>query len=198
MSSLPYGCSRYGTAKQNISRTGQKLKPSVESKRVAQRLPLILSKVQGFLSFLTMDFTIFPVGGIDYSPAPWVRRATIVLEEPELRNATRDQFDRFFRVWYSERPTHAPSLIEVTLVLRPGYTDGAMDLRGINAFLGYYETFVQPSSAKGLHVYMDCYTALVDHTSYQVLEQPLLLFTIAAEPQPFPCVWAPVPPALLV
>jgi hypothetical protein len=145
-----------------------------------------------------MDFTIYPVGGIDYSPAAWVRRTTLVLEEPELRNATHEQFERFFRVWYTERPTHAPSLIEFTIVLRPGYTDGAMDLRGINAFLEYYHTFVQPCAAKGLHVFLDCNTAVVDAMSYKVLEEPLLLFTIAAEPQPFPRVWAPLPPSALL
>jgi hypothetical protein len=136
-----------------------------------------------------MDFTIFNVGGIDHSPAPWVRRITLVLEEPELRNANHDQFSRFFRVWYTERPTYAPNLIEVTLVLRAGYSDGTMDLRGINRFLEHYQTYIEPCAAKGLHIYLDSYTAVVDHFSYQVLEAPLLLFTVAAEPQPVPNMW---------
>jgi hypothetical protein len=141
-----------------------------------------------------MDFTSYTVGGIDYSPAPWTTRATLVLEEPELRNATQEQFSRFLRVWFSERPTYAPSLIEVTLVLRAGYSDGVMDLRGINAFLDYYATYVEPyNSSKGLHVYLDSYSAIIDHTQYSVLDTPILLFTIAAEPQFVPHAWPRLP-----
>ena len=137
-----------------------------------------------------MDFSSFTVGGIDYSPAPWVTRITLVLEEPELRNATQEQYNRFWRVWHSERSEHAPHLVEVTLVLRAGYSDGAMDLCGINTFLEHYSTHIEPhASTKGLHIYLDSSTAVVDHIQYTVLDAPLLLFTIAAEPQFTPKAW---------
>lgn len=127
-----------------------------------------------------MDFSIFTTAGIDHSPAPWITRITLVLEEPELRQADRDQFRRFWEVWHLNRSLYAPKLCEVTLALRPGFMDGAMDLRGINAFLDYYRLHIEPiCTTKGLHVYLDCYSAIVDHTQSQVLEQPLLLFTIA-------------------
>lgn len=130
-----------------------------------------------------MDFTIYNVGGIDYSPAPWITRCTLVLEEPELRNAQDYQFERFWRVWHSERRTNAPKLCEVTLILRAGYKDGVMELNGINMFLDYYRAHVEPTcSTTGLHVYLDSYSAIIERTQYSVLDEPLLLFTIA-QPQ---------------
>ena len=130
-----------------------------------------------------MDFTIYNVGGIDYSPAPWITRITLVLEEPELRNAQNYQFERFWRVWHGERNINAPKLCELTLVLRAGYNDGIMELAGINMFLDYYRAHIEPTcDTKGLHVYLDSYSAIIDNTQYNVLDAPLLLFTVA-QPQ---------------
>lgn len=137
-----------------------------------------------------MDFTSYHAGDIDFSPASWITRTTLVLEEPDLRNATHEQFSRFWRVWHSERSTYAPNLIEVTLVLRTGFSDGTMDLRGINKFLEYYAEYIESyTMTKGLHVYIDSYSAIINQNQYSVLDAPLLLFTIAAEPQYQPTVW---------
>lgn len=146
-----------------------------------------------------MDFSSFTVGGIDYSPAPWITRTTLVLEEPELRNATQEQFNRFWRVWHSERANYAPSLIELTLVLRAGYKDDAIDLRGINAFLEYYNAHIEPhSETKGLHVYLDSYSAVIDTIQYSVMDSPTLLFTLAPEPQYVPKAWPKLPASYLL
>ena len=129
-----------------------------------------------------MDFTVYTPAGIDHSPAPWITRITLVLEEPELQQADRDQFRRFWEVWHLNRDLYAPKLCEVTLVLRAGFKDGIMDLRGINAFLDYYRLHIEPDcTTKGLHVYLDNYSVAVNYTQYQVLETPLLLFTIAPQ-----------------
>lgn len=126
-----------------------------------------------------MDFTVFTSGGIDYSPAPWVVRTTLVLEEPELRDADDQRFARFWKVWHAERSTYAPKLVELTLVLRPGYTDGAADLRGIHTFLDYYRSHIESTcETKGLNVYLDNYSALQNGMHYMVSNVPKLLFTI--------------------
>jgi hypothetical protein len=138
-----------------------------------------------------MDFSVFNVGGIDHSPAPWICRFTIVLDEPELATATNYQFERFWRVWYMERGTFAPSLADVTIVLRPGFANGTMVLAGINRFLDYFNTRVEPvCDTKGLHIYLDSYTSIVDHTRFQVLETPQLFLSIPPDPR----VWPPSPP----
>ena len=145
-----------------------------------------------------MDFTIYNIGGIDYSPAPWISRTTLVLEEPELRNAELRQFERFWRVWHLKRNEYINNFIELTLVLRPGYTNNSMDLTGINRFLEYYRTNVEPyCTTKGLHVYLDCYTAVIDHVQYSVLDAPQLLFSIAPTPTYVPGAWPRLPDSFL-
>jgi hypothetical protein len=130
-----------------------------------------------------MDFTSFNAGGIDYSPNPIVTRHSLVLDEPELRQADELQFVRFWDVWHKNRHLYAPKLVELTLVLRPGMRDGKMELTGINAFLDFYRLHIEPlCNTHGLHVYLDCYTAIIGYTRYQVLQEPILLFTIA-QPQ---------------
>jgi hypothetical protein len=133
-----------------------------------------------------MDFSIYNAGGIDYSPAPWVLRMTLVLDEPELRNAGEFQFDRFWSVWHIDRRTYAPELLELTLVLRPGFSNGTLELSGINRFMDYYKAHVEPGcNTKGLHIYMDCFTSIIDHTRYMVLNEPQHLLTVEPEPLNF-------------
>lgn len=130
-----------------------------------------------------MDFTSFNSGGIDFSPSPCVTRITLTLDEPELRQADELRYARFWDVWHKNRHSHAPKLVELTLVLRPGIVDGAMELQGINAFLDYYRLNIEPlCTTQGLNVYLDCFTALTSYCRYQVLHEPILLFTIA-QPQ---------------
>lgn len=130
-----------------------------------------------------MDFTSFASGGIDYSPSPCVTRTTVVLDEPELRDADETRINRFWDVWQKDRPMYAPKLTELTLVLRPGVTDGIMDLRGINAFLNHYRLHIEPACVTNvLKVYLDSYSALTGYTRYQVLQQPILLFSVERPP----------------
>jgi hypothetical protein len=126
-----------------------------------------------------MNFTSYSSGSIDFSPNPIVKRITVVLDEPELRHATYDQFERFWDVWHGERKRFAPKLTDFTLVLRPGWENGQMILTGIQRFLDYYHTFVEPAcNTRGLHVYTDSYSAAYSGVRYQVQQAPVHLFSV--------------------
>jgi len=179
------------------SDTTTKIETQHKGKKVDAAHLLSYQFLRNFLSI--MDFSSFNVGGIDFSPAPWITRTTLVLEEPELRNATQEQFERFWRVWHSERSEYAPCLVELTLVLRAGYNDGTMELRGINAFLEYYSTNIESyATTKGLHIYLDSVSANIGHVQHTVMDAPLMLFTIAAEPQYAPKAWPRLPTSYLL
>jgi hypothetical protein len=123
-----------------------------------------------------MDFSSHSVATIDFSLHPSVRRTTLVLEEPELASATIPQMERFWRVWYSDRQTSAPNLVEVTLVLRPGLLNGKPETPGIQRFLHYFETCVKPNcGTKRLHIYQDNWTALIGGTRYNIAQDPTKL-----------------------
>ena len=75
----------------------------------------------------------------------------MLLEESELREAKQYQFERFWRVWYTERETYAPKLQTLVLGLRIDADKG----EGLKAFLEYFDTYVYPKSpAVGLQLYI--------------------------------------------
>jgi len=124
-----------------------------------------------------MDFSSHSVASIDFSPHPSVRRATLVLEEPELATATVAQMERFWRVWHSDRQVCAPNLTELTIVLRPGLVNGKPETAGIQRFLHYFETCVKPNcGTKRLHIFQDNWTALIGATRYNIAQDPTYLF----------------------
>ncbi len=123
-----------------------------------------------------MDFSSLPTASIDFSPYPSIRRTTLVLDEPELAEATIAQMERFWRVWYSDRQASAPCLSHLTLVLRPGFTNGKPETAGIQRFIQYFEACVKPNcTTKGLHIYQDNWTSLVGDTRYGVAQEPIRL-----------------------
>ena len=125
-----------------------------------------------------MDFSSFPTGGIDFSPSPSIRCTTLVLDEPELASAELQQFERFWRVWHSERGKSAPHLQMVTLVLRPGFKNGKPNYAGIYRFVEYYKNNVEPScKTTGLQIYADNWTACVGDTRYNFAPAPSLLIS---------------------
>lgn len=125
-----------------------------------------------------MDFSSFPTGGIDFSPSPVIRSTTLVLEDPELATAEVQQFERFWRVWHTDRAKSAPFLKMVTLVLRPGFVNGKTDYTGIHRFMAYYKNNVEPGcKTTGLQIYADNWTALVGDTRYNFAPEPSLLIS---------------------
>jgi hypothetical protein len=84
-----------------------------------------------------MDFSREPIASIDYSPYRPSASATLLLEEKELRDIEEHRYERFIRVWYTERDIHTSCLKDLILVLRPSTDSFQKELfmKGINQFL---------------------------------------------------------------
>jgi hypothetical protein len=80
-------------------------------------------------------FANVSTGSIDYSPYQPAEVITIILEEAELADCNESQFERFWRVWYTERSFYAPAL--QTLVL--GLRRSSESWTGIRRFIDYFE-----------------------------------------------------------
>ena len=90
-------------------------------------------------------------GSIDYSPYQPVKVVTIILDTDELANCKDSQFERFWRVWYTERSFYAPKL--QTLVL--GLRRSSESWTGISRFLQYFEEDVLFRHPRvGLDIYL--------------------------------------------
>jgi hypothetical protein len=90
-------------------------------------------------------------GSIDYSPYQPVTVVTIILDTDELANCKESQFERFWRVWYTERSFYAPKL--QTLVL--GLRRSSESWTGISRFLQYFEEDVLFRHPRvGLDIYL--------------------------------------------
>jgi hypothetical protein len=115
-------------------------------------------------------------GSIDYSPYQPAPVVTLILEESELRHASYSQFERFWRVWYTERSSYAPALQTLVLglsgatsrcddspfahkngeqiALSTGQSPAERDDDGLARFIAYFHTDVYPYAEKvGLDVY---------------------------------------------
>jgi len=90
-------------------------------------------------------------GSIDYSPYQPVTVVTIILDDAELSDCKDSQFERFWRVWYTERVFYAPKLQTLVLGLRRSSESWA----GISRFLQYFETEVLFRHPRvGLDIYL--------------------------------------------
>ena len=116
-----------------------------------------LQKYYTYAHFLSL-----PAASIDYSPYQPSPLVVMLLEESELREAKDYQFERFWRVWYTERSKYAPKLQTLVLGLRMSQ-DGTdtENLDGIKTFLEYFDTYVYSQSAglssepkKSLQIYI--------------------------------------------
>lgn len=111
-----------------------------------------------------MDFDSFTRGGIDFSPYQPTPIIRMVLCESELRGIEEHRFERFFRVWCTEKTTHAPCLKELVILLRPsfereagpGRTGLRVKMEGIHAFLEYFDRHVSRNlCGMTLKIYVD-------------------------------------------
>jgi hypothetical protein len=90
-------------------------------------------------------------GSIDYSPYQPSTIVTIILDDAELSDCKDSQFERFWRVWYTERVFYAPKL--QTLVI--GLRRSSESWTGISRFLQYFETEVLFRHPRvGLDIYL--------------------------------------------
>jgi hypothetical protein len=100
-----------------------------------------------------MNFQNAVVGCIDFSPHASSKKITLILNESDLLSANRQQFERFWSVFYKDRVS---SLKTVTLALRPKYTEADPVFDGINRFLQYFhDNMTAVSPMKALQVYID-------------------------------------------
>lgn len=111
-----------------------------------------------------MDVDSFTRGGIDFSPYQPIPVIRMVLCESELRDIQEHRFERFFRVWCTEKATYAPCLKELVILLRPsferepgsGRTGLRVKMEGIHAFLDYFNRHVSRDiRAMTLKIYVD-------------------------------------------
>ena len=90
-------------------------------------------------------------GSIDFSPYYPTKLITIILEENELAERNDSAFERFWRVWYTERSTYAPALEKLIIGLRPQTTSS----KGIQRFLDYFNSDIKYRYPKvGLDMYI--------------------------------------------
>ena len=126
-----------------------------------------------------MDFSSSVSADLDFSPSPCASNLTLALDNDGLIHADYDRLERFWRVWHGERATYAPRIKELTLVLRPSFLNGCLDLVGINRFLDYYATHVEPNcSTTGLFIYLDSLSSINASRRSYVLDEPQLLLAI--------------------
>ena len=74
-------------------------------------------------------------GSIDFSPYQPAEVITIILDTTELADCGVGQFERFWRVWYTERSFYAPKLQTLVLGLRRSSESWV----GIRRFIDYFE-----------------------------------------------------------
>ena len=74
---------------------------------------------------------------IDYSPNPSATDMTIVLEEKDLEQAKQSQYERFLRVWVTDRKIYAPKLHTLVIEL---CSEENEPIVGITRFLQYYQS----------------------------------------------------------
>ena len=86
-------------------------------------------------------FADISTGSIDFSPYQPAPSVVIILDEAELANCRESQFERFWRVWYTERSFYAPKLQTLVLGLRRSGESllRQESLAGIRRFIDYFE-----------------------------------------------------------
>ena len=96
-------------------------------------------------------FAGISTGSIDYSPYQPAEVVTIILDEVELADCKEFQFERFWRVWYTERSFYAPKL--QTFVL--GLQRNSESWVGVSRFLQYFEeNILYRYGRAGLDIYL--------------------------------------------
>jgi len=120
-----------------------------------------------------MDFSREPIAGIDYSPYRPGSKEILLLEEAELRNIEDHRYERFIRVWHTEREAYASCLKELILVLRPSMDSSHKDIfmGGINQFLTMFHSMNLQNNHM-IQIYIDNW-ASHGTTRIQYIQEPI-------------------------
>jgi hypothetical protein len=134
-----------------------------------------------------MDFINVPTASIDYSPYRPAASETLLLQEKELRGIDTYRYERFIRVWHTERHKYTPCLKDLVLVLRPSTDSFQKDLflEGINQFLEMFHQMAYDSQAS-IRIYIDNW-AIYENRQIRYEPQPKLVFEIRGGPQQDSC-----------
>jgi hypothetical protein len=121
-----------------------------------------------------------PVASIDYSPSPTVKQITLVLSDDELADARHSQFERFFRVWFTDSYTYAPHLKDLTIILRPSATTNQKITRvGVNAFMENFYRYVVNTLSRNPNlrykIYLDNYATVRESCVLEYADEQILL-----------------------
>ena len=126
-----------------------------------------------FFAMVTMDFSNESTASIDFSPTAQAKNITLVLEEQELANASYQQMERFFRVWYLERHDYAPNLKTLNIVLRPSVNAmNEITMLGVQRFIKHYKEL---RSTVPTTIYMDNWSALDGRIRREFANEPVVI-----------------------
>lgn len=79
---------------------------------------------------------------IDTSPAPWAENIELLFVENDLIDIEPQRYERFFRVWFTQRHEYAPKLSQLIIVLRPTIRDNVIRIDGIQVFMRKYHQYI--------------------------------------------------------
>ena len=120
-----------------------------------------------------MNFKHYSAATIDFSPHPTAQSVTLLLEESNLAPASKQQFERFWRVWSYEQSAYAPGLKTVTIVVRPHRSPiNSKCTYGIRKFLEYGRQY---GIAENVKVYLDNYVQISENTVQEVTNEPTII-----------------------
>ena len=123
-----------------------------------------------------MDFATISTSTIDTSPHPSVKQITLLFDEQELCEATSSQFERFFRVWFTDTKEYAPRLTSLIVVLRSGLRNNTVVNDGVQNFLKYFLDYVVHNvSDLKYDIYMDNYASASRCERRQIMDSPIRL-----------------------
>jgi hypothetical protein len=121
-----------------------------------------------------MDFSSISSSTIDTCPHPSVKQLTLLFDELELREATYTQFERFFRVWFTDTKEYAPRLTSLIVILRASRIDNQINTNGIQEFLKYFiDNVVHKLSDLKYEIYIDNYASVSRFERSQIIPNPL-------------------------
>jgi hypothetical protein len=134
-----------------------------------------------------MDFINLPIASIDYSPYRPATTETLLLEEKELRGIDTYRYERFIRVWHTERHKYTPCLKDLVLVLRPSTDSFQKDLflEGINQFLEMFHRMAHQNETS-IRIYIDNW-ASYSNRQIKYEQQPKLVVEIRGLPSQDSC-----------
>lgn len=121
-----------------------------------------------------MDLLNLITSTIDTCPHPSVKQLALLFDEVELRGATHTQFERFFRVWFTDTKQYAPHLTRLKVVLRASLRGNQVTTDGLQRFLEYFRNYVVHNvSDLKYEIFVDDYVSVSQIELHQIMQNPL-------------------------